>query len=188
MTSKRKISWNEFQGLVGKICRDISNSDWRPDYIVGITRGGLLPAVMISQYFDIPCETLKVSLRDHGGENPTESNLWMAEDAIGYIHEEDRKANGGWKHLASKRKNILIVDDINDTGATINWILNDWPSGCFPDSGEWPDIWNGNVRFATVFDNLASKANIKMDYVAEEINKAEKDIWIDFPFENWWTK
>jgi len=52
---KRKVSWTEFQGLVANICRDISLSNWRPDYIVGITRGGLLPAVMISQYFNVPC-------------------------------------------------------------------------------------------------------------------------------------
>jgi xanthine phosphoribosyltransferase len=168
MIAKRKVSWKEFQGLVAKICRDISNSDWRPDYIVGITRGGLLPAVMISQYFNVPCETLKVSLRDHGGENPTESNLWMAEDAF----------NG---------KKILVVDDINDTGATVNWIIDDWCSSCMAGKS-WEDVWNRNVRFATVFDNLASNAKLEMNYVGEEINKAEQDIWIDFPFEDWWAK
>jgi uncharacterized protein len=167
---KQIVNWEQFQGLVAKICRVVVTSGWRPDYVVGITRGGLLPAVMISHYLDIPCETLKVSLRDHGGENPTESNLWMAEDAF----------NG---------KNILIVDDINDTGATINWILQDWQSGCFPgEAAKWDSIWNGNVKFATVFDNLASKSNVVMDFVGEEINKAEKDVWIDFPFEDWWTK
>jgi len=165
---KRKVSWNEFQGLVANICRDIANSEWRPDYVVGITRGGLLPAVMISQYFNIPCEALKVSLRDNGGEHATESNLWMAEDAF----------NG---------KKILIVDDINDTGATVNWIIDDWCSSCVAGK-RWEDTWNHNVKFATVFDNLASKAKLEMDYVGEEINKAEKDVWIDFPFENWWTK
>jgi xanthine phosphoribosyltransferase len=165
----RKISWDEFQGLTAKICRNIVKDNWKPDYIVGITRGGLLPAVMISQYFDIPCETLKVSLRDHGGECPTESNLWMAEDAY-------------------KGKNILIVDDINDTGATVNWIVEDWPSGYYPDCDTWKKVWGNNVRFATVFDNLASQATVKMDYVGEEINKAETPIWLEFPFEEWWTK
>lgn len=178
---KRKVNWQEFQGLVGKICRDISNSNWRPDYVVGITRGGLLPAVMISQYFNVPCETLKVSLRDHGGENATESNLWMASDAFGYEMYDPMSSNDG-------RKKILIVDDINDTGATINWILNDWQSGCLPDNPLWTEVWNNNVKFATVFDNLASEAQVKMDYVGEEINKAETPIWIDFPFEDWWTK
>ena len=172
---KRKVSWEEFQGLVGSICRKIANDNWRPDYVVGITRGGLLPAVMISQYFGIPCETLKVSLRD-GSE--CESNLWMAEDAFGYNREDG----------LPMAKNILVVDDINDSGATINWILSDWPSGCLPNDARWEHTWNQNVKFATVFDNLASKCNVKIDYVGEEINKAERDIWIDFPFEDWWTK
>ena len=35
------------------------------------------------------------------------------------------------------RKNILIVDDINDTGATFNWIKEDWPSGCLPMDTRW---------------------------------------------------
>jgi hypoxanthine phosphoribosyltransferase len=88
----------------------------------------------------------------------------------------------------STAKQILIVDDINDTGATVNWILKDWPSGCFPNDPEWDNIWNTNVRFATVFDNLASKSAIRMDYVGEEINKEEHPVWIEFPFEEWWTK
>ena len=157
---------NEIKNLVSKICREIGNSGWRPDYVVGLTRGGLLPAVMISHWFDVPCETLKVALRD-GGE--PESNLWMAEDAY-------------------SGKNILIVDDINDTGATIDWIVKDWPSGCFPSNDIWKKVWNGNVKFAVLVDNLASKCNVKMDFCGMEINKAENDVWVDFPWEDWWTK
>ena len=172
---KRSVDWAEYQGLVAKICRDITLSGWRPDYVVGITRGGLVPAVMISQYFEVPCNTLKVQLRD-GDE--CESNLWMAEDAYGYKVEE-----GG------SYKNILIVDDINDSGATLNWIMEDWQSSCIPDDPAWEqDIWNSNVKFAVLFDNLASKCKTKMDFVGEEVNKAENDIWIDFPYEDWWTK
>ena len=33
----------------------------------------------------------------------------------------------------TKRKKILIVEDINDSGATLQWIKKDWESGCFPD-------------------------------------------------------
>ena len=66
----------------------------------------------------------------------------MAEDAFGY--------------LESKQKNILIVDDINDTGATFNWIVNDWQDNCLPDDTHWRNVWCENVRFAVLTDNLAS--------------------------------
>jgi len=195
--NKLVINNEQLKGLVSKICRDISNSGWRPDYVVGLTRGGLIPAVMISHYFGVPCETLKVSLRD-GGE--CESNLWMANDAFGSIDHErtidDEKDVASVLAAASDLleqgdayKNILIVDDINDTGATINWILDDWPSGCYPDDPRWKDnVWNVNVRFAMLIDNLASDALIKMDYTGMEINKSENDVWVDFPWEDWWTK
>jgi hypoxanthine phosphoribosyltransferase len=133
---------------------------------------------MISHYFNVPCETLKVSLRDG---NDTESNCWMSEDAFGHIDYDPMCSSDG-------RKNILIVDDINDSGATINWIINDWRSSCLPDDERWNTVWNNNVKFVTLFDNLASEAVIKMDFVGCEINKAEQNEWIDFPFEDWWTK
>lgn len=86
--NKLTIDFQGYSNLINKICRDITLSEWRPDYVVGLTRGGLLPAVMISHYLDVPCETLKISLRDH---ERTESNCWMADDALGYISEPDRK-------------------------------------------------------------------------------------------------
>jgi xanthine phosphoribosyltransferase len=163
---KLKISWQDFQFTMGKLCRDISTSDWRPDYVVGITRGGLLPAVMISHYLNVPMQSLDVSLRD-GGE--CTSNLGMAEDAF-------------------EGKNILVVDDINDQGSTLNWIMNDWPSGCFSSDARWENIWGNNVRFAVVVDNLSSQCSVGMNYWGIDVNNAEKDVWIEFPYEEWWTK
>jgi hypoxanthine phosphoribosyltransferase len=125
---------------------------------------------MISHYLNIPMRPLQVSLRD-GGD--CVSDLGMAEDAFGHLEN---------------LKNILLVDDINDTGATFNWIMKDWPSGCFPDDPTWEEVWNDNVRFAVVVDNLSSKCEAPMDYVGKEINKAENDVWVDFPWEDWWAK
>lgn len=171
---KLVINYQEMSNLVGKIARDVAIGDWKPDYIVGLTRGGLVPAVMLSHYLDIPMFTLNVSLRDGDGR---ESNLWMAEDALGYPVLEDKNF-----------KNILIVDDINDQGTTLNWIMNDWRSSCLPQDPGWDEVWNSNVRFAVLVDNLASECDVEMDYVGMEINKAENDVWVDFPWEDWWTK
>ena len=165
----------DIEKLTQKIAYQMSKDKWRPDYIVGLTRGGLIPAVYLSHWLDIPMWTLKVSLRDHAD---TEMNAWMSEDAFGYVQ------GNGTKTDPALRKNILIVDDINDTGATLDWIIQDWQGINLPNDPAWADgIWNGNVRFAVLFDNLASKFSRKIDYSAVEINKAEEDVWIVYPWE-----
>lgn len=161
--------------LVQDLCRQLHSDQWYPDYIVGLTKGGLVPATMIAHYINCRMETLKVSLRD-GGE--CESNLWMAEDAFGY---KDGKS------LPELRKNILIVDDINDSGATLNWIREDWPSGCMPKDPAWNSIWGDNVRVASLYNNSASNSMTRVSYYAKQINKRERDEWIVFPWENWWA-
>ena len=194
--NKLIIKQQELNGLVSKLCRDIIISGWRPDYIVGLTRGGLIPAVMISHYLNVPMHTLKVSLRD--GEEQ-ESNLWMSVDALGpypkerFVEDENDvgailEAAGDLLEQSNSYKQILIVDDINDSGATFNWLMDDWQSTCFPGDESWEEVWNNNVKFAVIVDNLASDCKVKMDFVGKEINKAENDVWVDFPWEDWWAK
>ena len=170
-------SWQEIEAQTQEILRQLQRDAWRPDYVVGLTRGGLVPATLISQYLEVPMECLKVSLRD--SEHGPESNLWMAEDAFGYVMHDPMCSGNG-------RKKILIVDDINDSGATLNWIKNDWPSGCLPNDERWEEVWGNNVRVATLVDNEASKSELKISYSAVDLNKAEEDVWIVFPWEDWW--
>ena len=165
--SIRKVFYKEatVKGWVHEIIRSMASDGWRPDYIVGLTRGGLVPANLISQYLECPMETVKVSLRDDNSQ--PESNLWMAEDAY-------------------DGKNILIVDDINDSGATLNWIKQDWMSGCLPEHERWNGVWGGNVRIATLVDNEASASELTVSYSAVGLNKADEDVWICFPWEEFW--
>ena len=172
-----KYSWQQLEGAAQEIARQIQNDKWYPDYIVGITRGGLFPANLLSQYLGVKMLALHVSLRDYPDNN--EHNAWMACDAFGIT--DDELASVG---LA---KNILIVDDMNDSGATLDWIKADWQSLCLPDDVRWKDdVWHKNVRFAVIFNNAASNAHV--DYAAEEFDKREDDVWIDFPWENYWKK
>ena len=180
---KLALSWDQVEGQVLDLCRQLQRDQWTPDYVVGITRGGLLPANMISQWFNCRMETLKVKLRDcEEGEGP-ESNLWMAEDAFGSVpYEEQETYKSRWD--VERRSNILVVDDINDTGATFAWIKQDWQSSCLPNESTWDTIWHKNVRFAVLVDNQAS--DFTVDYSAVEINKQEDPCWVDFPWEGWW--
>lgn len=182
MIKKHYYSWQDIEKMCVQIVTQMYADNWRPDYIVGLTRGGNVPTTIISNMLDIRCEALKVSLRDD--TVGPESNLWMAEDAFGYVSLEDREFTQGENCAVEARKNILIVDDINDTGATFNWIKEDWPAGCLPDDKGWHTVWHKNVKFATLTDNLASEFKGKVDYTCHEINKAEDDIWLVYPWEN----
>jgi len=138
----------------------MGKDNWKPDLIIGVTRGGATAAVMLSHYFDCKMVGLDVSLRDFDEYGP-ETNAWASEDA-----------------MAGKK--ILIVDDINDSGATINWILRDWdPTGTHIK-------WGDTVRFAVIVDNEASKATYSPSYCGVSINKTEHDEWVVFPYEEWW--
>ena len=83
MSKKVYYTQNDIEGYLHNIIRGMVADNWRPDYIVGLTRGGLIPATMLSHYMNVPMHTLNVSLRD-GVDLGSESNLWMAEDAFGY--------------------------------------------------------------------------------------------------------
>lgn len=181
------VTFEDAQRMVGDILRQIQVDGWRPDAIVGITRGGLTPAVLLSQYLKVPMYTLDVRLRDTDDDIGPESNLWLAEWAFGVVPEGSHSTS---RYEPKYRKNILIVDDINDSGDTINWIVDDWPSGCFPNEKEvWDGIvWGGTTRFAVLYDNLASDAILSPTYSSQEINKAEDPSWIVFPWEEWWRR
>jgi hypoxanthine phosphoribosyltransferase len=156
-------TWQQIEGAVLDIARQMSAHDWKPDYIVGITRGGLVPANLLSQYTGIKMNSLDISLRD-GGD--CVSNLGMAEDAY-------------------EGKKILIVDDINDQGSTVNWIKKDWQSSALPSAPCWDSVWGDNVRFAVLTHNQSSLFK-DPDYYVWTVNKAEEDCWLVYPWEEFW--
>ena len=180
MIKKHYYSWEDVEDACVSIALQMYKDSWMPDYIVGITRGGNVPATIISNMLNVPGQALKVSLRDDDSES--ESNCWMSEDAFGYVNEEEREIYKSRWDIA-KRKNILIVDDINDTGATFNWIKQDWQSSCLPNEPTWDTVWGQNVRFAVITENLASNFD-GVNYSVHEVNKAEEDVWLVYPWEN----
>ena len=69
-----------------------------------------------------------------------------------------------------KGEKILIIDDINDTGATFEYI-------------KFNCVSNANVRYAAVINNKPSPFTV--DYHGYEIDKSVEDRWVVFPWEDW---
>ena len=157
---KHYYTWKNVEHMATEIVLQMYHDDWKPDYIVGITRGGNVPATIISNMTGVRCEALKVKLRDNEPGEECESNCWMAEDAFA-------------------GKKILIVDDINDSGATFNWIKKDWSDSVY--KGD-QSIWGDNVRFAVLTENFSSEFD-GVQYYSDEVNKAEEDVWLVYPWE-----
>ncbi len=162
---KWSLSWQDVENMTLAVAREIHLSNWRPDLIIGLDRGGLPVSVMLSHYLRVPHDSLKVSLRD----NPdTESLLWAPEVVL-------------------DGKKILIVDDINDSGATQAWIKEDWASAVAVTCPDFVDrYWHTSVKFAVLVDNESSPEDA--DFAGKTINKAEHDVWVDFPWESWWCR
>lgn len=163
--NKLMLSWADVEAGVQRIIREMYLDGFEPDIVLGVDRGGLPISVLMSHYLKVPHQSVKVSLRD----NPdTESLLWAPDDVI-------------------QGAQILIVDDINDSGATQSWLKDDWASSV---AGVCPDFvdkyWHKSIKWASLVDNEGSWEY--SDYSGITINKHENDVWVDFPWESWWER
>ena len=98
MSNIRWYTWEEMRRDVNVLCRDIVLSKFDPQVIVGLSRGGLVPGVMMSHWFNKPFKPVKAALRDFPE--------W--EDYL------PRKTD----------ERVLIVDDICDSGETFQKMKN----------------------------------------------------------------
>jgi uncharacterized protein len=91
-------SYDQLTKDLQQIVSHLKGENFRPDLIVGIKRGGLVPAVHLSHTFDVKMECVAWSTRDHVQR---EHNM-VVSDAV------------------DKGHNVVFVDDINDSGLTMS--------------------------------------------------------------------
>ena len=96
MTTKLWYDWREMRRDVNTLCREIVLDKFDPNVIVGLSRGGLTPGVMMSHWMKKPFKTIKASLRDFPE----------------------------WENYLPRKTDdrVLIVDDICDSGETFSRI------------------------------------------------------------------
>jgi uncharacterized protein len=172
-------TWNDLESAAEHIALAMYKDMWKPHYVVGVTQGGLPLATVLSHKISVPLIALSVDLKN--SVIGCETNCWLSEWAFGYNDSAETGITGARWDL-SLRKNILVVNSINNTGETFNWIKNDWQSSCFPkETDAWNTVWHRSVRFATMVNNTAS--SVMVDYNWKEINSTEDKSQQVFPWE-----
>ncbi len=142
---KSIYSINEMHNAIKQIVKQINISGFKPEVIISINRGGCIPGVYLSHFLDKPHRMIDIKLVD------------SSEKKFSFL---------------KKNKLILIIDDINDTGRTFDFVKKTFNnSDC-------------EIRFAALINNVTSKT--KIDYHGQLIDKSENPVWYVFPWENWW--
>jgi len=141
-------SYEEIEELCLKISEKIKVSKFKVDYILGVSVGGLVPAVIFARLLETK-NIISISVSSYENKQQKELKLLNAPD----------------KELL-KDKNVLIVDDICDSGNTIVFIEK------FLKSCNVKEI-----KTATVFLNKEHH-KITPDFYGEVIDK-----WIAFPWD-----
>jgi uncharacterized protein len=124
------IPQESFVEAVHALAAALREADWTPAFLIGVGRGGLVPAVFLSHAIGLP--TLSV---DYSSQVPD----FAAEPLIKLA----RRTQEG--------ERLLFVDDINDTGRTIVHLR-----AVLAEGGARMD----NIRFATLIDNVRSAARV----------------------------
>jgi xanthine phosphoribosyltransferase len=124
------ISHDQFLADVEAVSAQVAAGGWTPDYLVGIGRGGLVPAVYVSHRLNLPMLSIDQSSKVPG----------FAEELLAKVAA---------KSAAGVR--LLFIDDINDSGGTIAHVRR-----LLGDQGGDP----GNLRFAVLMSNVRSRETV----------------------------
>lgn len=134
--------------------RDMDNivtkiGDRRFDLIIGINRGGCLPAVCLSHALKIPATMIDWSTRDGANIHP-------------------RSLYGYFEEISGSYKQILIVDDLIDSGTSMKKLITTASLFC-------------NVTVATLLHNTDVDLEVEHYYGTAYSRKTEPR-YFDF----WW--
>jgi xanthine phosphoribosyltransferase len=149
------IDQTDFLVMVQKLAQLIARGPWQPDFIVGIGRGGLVPAVYISHSLQIPMLSI-----DHSSKVPGFADQLLHKVA----------------HMRVNGARMLFVDDINDSGGTINYVRKVLGESVGSVGGHDDDM-----RFAVLVDNVSSQARV--EFAVETIDRTTDKRWFVFPWE-----
>jgi len=161
MNQKYHITANELLQNSYELANNIINTNFHPDFIVGIWRGGAPIGIAIQEYFKLfNLKTDHIAIRTSSYIGTTQSKE-IKVHGLEYIESH-----------ANINDSILLVDDIFDSGNSIKAILTVLKQ-------KMRNNLPHDIRIATVYYKpLNNKTNIIPNYFLKET-----DNWVIFPHE-----
>ena len=144
-----------------KLALQVYESGYRPNYIIGVWRGGAPIGIAVQEFLEVlgvPSDHIAIRTSYYSGidERNKEVQIYGLNYVIRKLESED---------------SLLIVDDVHDTGISVQQIITDLRKACKKNTPE--------IRIATpYFKPLKNKTNRKPDYFLHET-----DQWLVFPHE-----
>lgn len=144
------------------LAEKIYRSDFRPDFIVGIWRGGTPVGIAIQEYLDfrdIPTDHIAIRTSSYVGINRQEKDVRV--HGLSYLVEN-----------VSSNQNLLLVDDVFDSGRSIQAILERMGQQM---GSKMPE----HIKVATPWFKPANNVTER----GPDFHVHETDKWLVFPHE-----
>lgn len=140
------MTWQDIGKAIEALALTV-REDYEPDILLGIARGGLIPAVRLSHLLnDLLMRVIHVKYYENVDETKKEPEIY-------------------WSDVRELEGKVLIVDDVADTGSTLE-AVTDHLEGRI----------DGDLKVCTIAYKPSS--TVEPDYYVYETEK-----WIVFPWE-----
>ena len=131
---KRYIDANSLLDDSFRLADIILKSGFEPDYIVGIWRGGTPIGIAVQEYMDfVGIKTDHIAIRTSSYTGIAKRSSRVRVHGLGYIIDN-----------INAEDNLLIVDDVFDTGLSVDAVLRELREKCRRNT---PDV----IKTATVY-------------------------------------
>jgi uncharacterized protein len=150
---KRFITYEQYHSLIDHVISSVKSSTFKPDFVLGISRGGLLLADGLSRALGVPMAVVAASSYREG-EGTVQGDL---------------KISSSIASVSPVRGNVLLADDLVDSGATMQALVTHLAQ-------DYPAI--KAIQTAVIWHKSTSSFN--PNFFSELL---EYSVWIVQPFE-----
>ena len=144
-----------------KLAWQVYESGYRPNYIIGVWRGGAPIGIAVQEFLDVlgvPSDHIAIRTSHYKGMGDRDSKVEV--HGLNYIIKQ-----------VESEDSLLIVDDVHDTGISIQKIILDLQTACKKNTPK--------IKVATpYFKPNKNQTNRQPDFYIHETEK-----WLVFPHE-----